>query len=256
MDTRDYKWRSNPADRELLKYPDQFVAWLNKLEGRTTKLGNATSKKEKITDVKITNLGGDVAAERSARIAADVALGGRIDQETSDRINAIAAEVAARAQGDTDTLTSANNYTDTQIASIDFDKYEVVASLPAPSAADRHTMYLIQKTATPLVYEKYVLNNAGTGFYDLGDTANVDLSPYRTSAAQDVIDTALGTRITNLDTATTTKFTNIEDYETVASYEEYRNTGSTNYLVTTYTNPASPPAGVSGKTVIALLVEP
>jgi hypothetical protein len=82
-----------------------------------------------------------IQAETTTRMAADTALQGEIDaveaglaQEVLDRAAAVSTEEAARIAGDAGTLSSANSYTDTEVAVVQSEVDAVEASLAAEIA--------------------------------------------------------------------------------------------------------------------------
>lgn len=109
-----------------------------------------------------------------------------IDNAQDDDIAEINAKIPAAASSVNKLMDAAavNAAIASAVAGITGFSYEIVQALPASGEAG--VIYLLSNSgSTPNIYDEYIW--IGTGFEKIG-TTEVDLSQYRTSAAQDVID--------------------------------------------------------------------
>jgi hypothetical protein len=151
-------------------------------------------------------LQGNIDSEATARASGDTTLQGNINSEAAARASAdsilqqnisdyISQESAARATGDTTTLQSAKDYTDNKLTSALIFKGSV------PTFADLPTGQKSVGDMYNVIEDDHNYAWDGSAWDKLGGT--IDLSGYRTSAEQDLIDTDIKNEIGDLSTLTT-----------------------------------------------------
>ena len=122
----------------------------------------------------ITNLQSTLDTEASTRASADTALQTAIDAEATARATAISDEASARSSGDTNTLTSANDYTDSAISSLVDTAPTTLNTLNELAAAlgDDANFATTVSTNIGLKADKSTTISAGTGLSGGGSLAS------------------------------------------------------------------------------------